>query len=99
MHTGCVQLNQHPVHNNPIHKGTAPYTIMLPQRKPKPLRVFSSIAYSLIVPKTARRDNSKYPGKAGWLIGYSDYSEDFVIFNNLTRTIRGRRDVLFDEHW
>ena len=99
MHTGTVALNQHPVHDDPLHSNTTPFALMFPGRTPPPLRVFGSVAYSLVLPKAARKDNLKYPGKLGWFIGYSDYSDDFMVYDPLTRTVSGRRDVLFDENW
>ena len=99
MHTGVVQMNQHPVIDDPLHSRTTPFAVMFPNRKPRPLRVFGSVAYSLILPKAARKDNLRYPGKVGWFIGYSDYSDDLMVCDPKTRTVSGRRDVLFDESW
>ena len=99
MHTGSVQINQHPVNDDPVHINTTPFAVMFPDRKPRPLRVFGSVAYSLVVPKAARTDNLRFPGRLGWFIGYSDYSDDFIVYDPATRTASGRRDVVFDESW
>ena len=72
---------------------------MLPHAKPRKLKVFGSVAYSLIVPKAARTGNLKLPGSVGWFIGYSDNSDGYMIFDPIEGKCKVRRDVLFDQRW
>jgi hypothetical protein len=92
-------MNQHPVTHDPFANGRSPDQIMFPDQKPRQLFVFGSVAYSLILPKAARLSNLKFPGKIGWFVGYADNSSGYVIFDPITRTMRTRRDVVFDENW
>ena len=55
--------------------------------------------FALTVPKAARDSNLKFPGQVGWMVGYSDNSESYLVFCPLTRQLRPRRDVVFDENW
>jgi hypothetical protein len=99
MHTASVTLNQHPVLQDPVARGRSPFQIMWPDKQVPKLIVFGSVAYALIVPKAARDTNLKYPGKAGWFVGYSDFSVGYMIFDPQSSTFETRRDVHFDENW
>ena len=61
--------------------------------------VLGSVAYTLVVPKSARKDNLKCPAFAGIFVGYSDTCTGYLIYSPGTGKIMPQRDVVFDEHW
>ena len=63
------------------------------------LVVLGSVVYTLVVPKSARKDNLKCPALAGIFVGYSDTCTGYLIYSPGTSKIMPQHDVVFDEHW
>ena len=68
-------------------------------RQPHELIVLRSVVYTLVVPKSAHKDNLKCPVFAGIFVGYSDMSTGYLIYCPRTGKIMPWHDVVFDEHW
>ena len=97
MHTGAAIHNQMV---SPVNSLTTPLQAHFDDTRRAPeLIVFGSVAYTLIVPKSARKSDLKHPAFAGIFVGYSDVSPAFMIYEPATGAVRPRRDVVFDEHW
>ena len=97
MHTACVIKNQMSSSRDP---SATPLQLKFGGgRQPHELVVLGSVAYTLVVPKSARKDNLKCPALAGIFVGYSDTCTGYLIYSPGTGKIMPRRDVVFDEHW
>ena len=87
MHTACVIKNQMSSLRDP-----STTTLQLKFKfcgglQLHELVVLGSVAYTLVVPKSARRDNLKYPVFAGIFVGYSNRAAEHM------RIIRGKKMV------
>ena len=68
MHTACVIKNQMSSSRDP---SASPLQLKFGGgRQPHELVVLGSVAYTLVVPKSARKDNLKCPALAGIFVGY-----------------------------
>ena len=97
MHTACVIRNQ--MVSSVNSSSTPLWDHFGDTRKPVEPIVMGSLAYTLIVPKQARKQPLKYPAFAGIFVGYSDTSNAYLIYDQATGTVKPRRDCVFDEWW
>ena len=97
LHTATVICNQHVTS---LRQTITPHDAFWGDtKKPHQLFVFGSVAYTVIVPKTARQGNLKYPAYIGYHVGYSENSNAMLIYNPATKSIVPQRDVRLDQHW